>query len=160
MRGCTCSPCHSTPRVIIDDTIATRDLVFALNRSPRSWVLLLSEQPTRLFVGVRETLVEVRGGGTVEIDIEGTGLRIRPVAGDELSEEGDLLVIPRTGVSIDDTSARASPMTALDAAFARLGIRGACGRPFGPRQVASSVLQRCRRCILLTYASHAGLHHR
>lgn len=54
----------------------------------------------------------------------------------------------------------ASAMTAHDAEFARLGIRGACGRPFGPRHVASSVLQRCRRCILLTYASHTGLHHR
>lgn len=218
-------PVPRNPRVIIDDTFATRDLVFAMNRSPRSWVLVLAEQPTRLFEGVRETLVEVRGGGfpmehtgpggrsrrstrrsvrsasprgwarpgagprrgaarscsssgtttrppasprprasctsstpmtraptwqppstsigptvhgllramkvavdkvgrlliprplreriglsgggTVEIDIDGTGLRIRPVAGNELREEGDLLVIPRTGVSIDDTSARA-----------------------------------------------------
>lgn len=43
------------------------------------------------------------GGGTVEIDIEGSGLRIRPVVGEGLREEGDLLVIPRTGVPIDDT---------------------------------------------------------
>ena len=56
-------PVPLNPRVIIDDTFATRDLVFAMNRSPRYWVLALSEQPTRLFEGVRETLVEVRGGG-------------------------------------------------------------------------------------------------
>ncbi len=56
-------PVPLVPRVIIDDTFATRDLVFAMNRSPRYWVLALSEQPTRLFEGVRETLVEVRGGG-------------------------------------------------------------------------------------------------
>jgi AbrB family looped-hinge helix DNA binding protein len=46
------------------------------------------------------------GGGTVVIEIEGSGLRIRPVTGDQLREEGDLLVIPRTGVTIDDTTVR------------------------------------------------------
>jgi hypothetical protein len=51
------------PRAVIDETFATRDLVFAMNRSPRYWVLALSEQPTRLYEGVRETLLEVRGGG-------------------------------------------------------------------------------------------------
>jgi hypothetical protein len=56
-------PVPLTPRVVIDDTFATRDLVFAMNRSPRYWVLALSEQPTRLFEGVRDTLVEVRGDG-------------------------------------------------------------------------------------------------
>jgi len=33
-------------RVIIGETFATRDLVLALNRSPRYWVLVLSEKPT------------------------------------------------------------------------------------------------------------------
>lgn len=47
-------------RVLIDETFATRDLVFALNRSPRYWVLALSEKPTRLYEGVRETLQEVQ----------------------------------------------------------------------------------------------------
>ena len=55
-------PVTLSPRVVIDDTFATRDLVLALNRSPRYWVLALSEQPTRLFEGVRDTLVEVQGG--------------------------------------------------------------------------------------------------
>ena len=56
-------PVPLSPRVVIDDTFATRDLVFAMNRSPRYWVLALSERPTRLFEGVRDTLVEVRDGG-------------------------------------------------------------------------------------------------
>jgi hypothetical protein len=46
-------------RVIIDETFATRDLVFALNRTPRYWVLALSEKPTRLFDGVRDNLEEI-----------------------------------------------------------------------------------------------------
>ena len=39
-----------------------RDLVFALNRTPRYWVLALSEKPTRLYEGSREDLVEIRDG--------------------------------------------------------------------------------------------------
>lgn len=45
-------------RVVVDATFATRDLVFALNRSPRYRLLLLSEKTTRLFSGVGETLSE------------------------------------------------------------------------------------------------------
>ena len=50
-------------RVVIDETFFTRDLVFALNRTPRYWVLALSEKPTRLFEGTRESLVEISEGG-------------------------------------------------------------------------------------------------
>lgn len=50
-------------RVVVGDNFMTRDLVFAFNRSKRYWVLVLSEQPTRLFEGTRDTLVEVRGEG-------------------------------------------------------------------------------------------------
>ncbi len=50
-------------RVVIDRTFATRDLVFALNRTVRYWVLVLSEQPTRLYEGTRDTLVEVTSDG-------------------------------------------------------------------------------------------------
>jgi hypothetical protein len=50
-------------RVEIGEAFATRDLVFALNRSPRYWALVLSEQPTRLYEGVLETLTEVRAHG-------------------------------------------------------------------------------------------------
>ncbi len=45
-------------RVAIDPNFFTRDLVFALNRSPRTWVLLLGERTTRLYSGWRQTLVE------------------------------------------------------------------------------------------------------
>jgi len=50
-------------RVVIDETFATRDLVFALNRSPRYWTLVLGEKPTRLLEGTRDTLVEVTDRG-------------------------------------------------------------------------------------------------
>ncbi|HHS50835.1 MAG TPA: hypothetical protein ENN07_06940 [candidate division Zixibacteria bacterium] len=50
-------------RVIIDEDFFTRDLVFALNRSPRYWVLVLSEQPTRLFEACRDDLSEIKDGG-------------------------------------------------------------------------------------------------
>lgn len=46
--------------------------------------------------------IGLAAGGTVEIELEGAGLRIQPVSGTELREENCLLVIPRTGVAIDD----------------------------------------------------------
>jgi hypothetical protein len=49
-------------RVLLDEGFATRDLVFALNRSPRYWVLVLSEQPTRLYEATRDRLQESRLG--------------------------------------------------------------------------------------------------
>lgn len=50
-------------RVIIDESFATRDLVMGMNRSPRYWVLALSEKPTRLFEGAHDTLVEITDYG-------------------------------------------------------------------------------------------------
>lgn len=49
-------------RVILDETFATRDLMFAINRTPRYWILVLSEKPTRLFEGVRDALTEIKEG--------------------------------------------------------------------------------------------------
>jgi hypothetical protein len=49
-------------RVIVDDAFAVRDLVFALNRTARYWVLSLSEKPTRLYEGTRDSLLEVTNG--------------------------------------------------------------------------------------------------
>lgn len=49
--------------VNVGETFLTRDLVFALNRAPRYWTLVLSEKPTRLFEGVRDILIEVQEGG-------------------------------------------------------------------------------------------------
>lgn len=50
-------------RVVIDHTFATRPLMVALNRSPRYLVLALSENSTRLFDAVRDTLAEVTENG-------------------------------------------------------------------------------------------------
>ncbi len=55
---------YSLPeRVVVGETLFTRDLVFTLNRTLRYWVLVLSEQPTRLYEGTRDALVEVEGEG-------------------------------------------------------------------------------------------------
>ena len=45
-------------RVVIDETFATRDLVFTLNRAPRYRVLVLTEKPTRLFEATTNVLTE------------------------------------------------------------------------------------------------------
>lgn len=45
--------------------------------------------------------------GEVEVTAEGNGLRIEVESGEVLEREGDLLVIPRTGVDIDDDLVRA-----------------------------------------------------
>lgn len=50
-------------RVVIDETFATRDLVYALNHSIRYWVLVLSEKPTRLYEGTNDTLEEIKEKG-------------------------------------------------------------------------------------------------
>lgn len=49
-------------RVVIEKTFATRDIQFALNRTPRYWVLVLSEKPTRLYQGTRDDLEEIVTG--------------------------------------------------------------------------------------------------
>ena len=46
-------------QIVIDETFATRNLIYAFNRSPKYWVLVLSERPTRLYEGIRDQLVEV-----------------------------------------------------------------------------------------------------
>ena len=50
-------------RVVVDASFFTRDLVFAMNRTPRYWTLALSEKATRLFECTRETFQEIRGDG-------------------------------------------------------------------------------------------------
>jgi hypothetical protein len=55
-------PFRLAERVVVDDTFFTRDLVYAMNRSPRYWVLSLAEQPTRLFEATRDDLLEVTTG--------------------------------------------------------------------------------------------------
>lgn len=50
-------------RIVVDRSFATRDLVYALNRSPRYRVLVLSEKPTRLYEATRDVLTEIETGG-------------------------------------------------------------------------------------------------
>lgn len=50
-------------RVVIDTTFATRDLVRALQRTPRCWVLVLSERSAGLLESLGEHLVEIVEGG-------------------------------------------------------------------------------------------------
>lgn len=45
--------------------------------------------------------------GAVELIADGTGIRIEPVAGEGLAEEGGRLVIPASGVGVDDELVRA-----------------------------------------------------
>ncbi len=44
--------------------------------------------------------------GEVEISCEGNGIRIEPVAGEGLAEEGARLVIPAGGAPMDDDAVR------------------------------------------------------
>lgn len=44
--------------------------------------------------------------GEVEVVVDGSALRISPVAGDALQERDGLLVIPSGGVSLDDDAVR------------------------------------------------------
>jgi len=56
-------PVSIPERVAVDETFATRDLIYALNHSSRYWVLVLSEKPTRLYEGANEILTEVTSDG-------------------------------------------------------------------------------------------------
>jgi hypothetical protein len=52
-------PFRPRARVVIDESFATRDLLYSLNRAPRYRVLVLTEKPTRLFDAVTNQLSEV-----------------------------------------------------------------------------------------------------
>jgi hypothetical protein len=59
-------------RVIIDQTFATRDLVYGLHRAQRYWVILLSQNASRLLAGNGETLEEVNNKD-FPLQMEGPG---------------------------------------------------------------------------------------
>lgn len=65
-------------RVVIDETFATRDLVHALYRLRRYWVLALSEKPTRLFEGVKGDLVEVENDNFPMVHTDAGGATALP----------------------------------------------------------------------------------
>ncbi len=69
-------PFKPKEQVIIDETFATRTLVLALNRTQRYWLLALSENSTRLFEGVRDSLTEITEGG-FPMSNEGPGAATR-----------------------------------------------------------------------------------
>jgi len=52
-------PFQVPERVVIDQTFATRDLVYGMHRNLRYWVFLLSQNATRLLAGTGENLEEV-----------------------------------------------------------------------------------------------------
>ncbi len=43
-------------------------------------------------------------GGEVEVELDGAGIRIEPVVGGDLREDGGLLFIPRVGQPIADSA--------------------------------------------------------
>jgi AbrB family looped-hinge helix DNA binding protein len=59
---------------------------------------LVIPKPLRDRVGLRP--------GPVEVAVEGTGLRVEPIAGDEVEERGGRLVIPESGLVIGDDDVR------------------------------------------------------
>lgn len=62
----------------------------AIDRAGR----LVIPKPLRDRVGIRP--------GELEVFVEGAGLRIQPIAGDELVEQNGVLVVPPAGVRVDD----------------------------------------------------------
>jgi hypothetical protein len=64
-------------RVIIDQSFATRDLVYGLHRAQRYWVILLSQNASRLLAGVGETLEEVNNTD-FPLQMEGPGATTAP----------------------------------------------------------------------------------
>lgn len=45
--------------------------------------------------------------GVVDVTEDGTGLRVEPIAGESLVEHGGRLIIPASGVEVDDEMVRA-----------------------------------------------------
>lgn len=50
--------------------------------------------------------VGLTGGGEVEIELDGSGIRIEPIAEGELHAQGGLLLIPSTGTPVDAATVR------------------------------------------------------
>jgi AbrB family looped-hinge helix DNA binding protein len=50
--------------------------------------------------------VGLEHGGSVEIELDGAGIRIEPVSGSEVREEDGLLVIPASGTPVNAPTVR------------------------------------------------------
>lgn len=48
--------------------------------------------------------IGMANGGDVDLELDGAAVRIQPVAGVDLREDGDLLVIPATGTALTSAS--------------------------------------------------------
>jgi AbrB family looped-hinge helix DNA binding protein len=55
---------------------------------------LVLPKPLRDRVGLR--------AGSVNVFVDGAGLRIEPISGDDVEEQDGRLVVPRSGATIDD----------------------------------------------------------
>jgi Bacterial archaeo-eukaryotic release factor family 3 len=90
-------------RVVIDDSFATRDLVADLNRTARYRVVTVSDRTTRLLLGDRTRLVEVR---TEVWPMQRGGRSRTSWARDvarNLGEEDSLLPLPTVLAGVDRT---------------------------------------------------------
>lgn len=83
-------PVSVEDRVVIDSSFIIRDILYALNRMPRYWVLVLGEKPTRLYHGVGESLAEIVENPTDEYgeDQDGFPYDLLPPNADEEPKEG------------------------------------------------------------------------
>lgn len=45
--------------------------------------------------------------GEVEVSADGAALRVEPIMSDDLEQHGDRLVIPKSGITLDDDAVRA-----------------------------------------------------
>ena len=52
-------PTSVNDHIAINSSFDVRNILWSLNRIPKYWVLLLSEKPSRLFYGVRDSLSEI-----------------------------------------------------------------------------------------------------
>ena len=83
-------PYRLPERIAIDDNFLTRDIVFAMNRTPLYWVLVLSQKPTRLYLGRKTDLTEVREFGFPhEYKGPGEGVTVKMGVGANPSREID-----------------------------------------------------------------------
>ncbi len=96
-------PYRLPERVVIDDNFLTRDIVFAMNRTPLYWVLMLSEKPSRLYLARREQLVEVREYGfPQEFNGPGADVAVHSGIGANPSQERDR-ALAKFMVNVDES---------------------------------------------------------
>lgn len=50
--------------------------------------------------------IGLSAGGEVEVDVDGAGIRIEPIAGTKLRQKGGLLLIPSTGTPLRGSGVR------------------------------------------------------